>query len=477
MRICALDEQARAAGLHKGQTLSDARALIPGLECFDLDPAGDGRLLAGIAGWCDRYTPLVAIDGSDGLFLDISGCTHLFGGEGALVEDIVTRLRAQGFSVRAAIADTPGAAWAMARYGTHDIVPAEKTRDMIGPLPLAGLRLEAQTVTDLNRMGLKTIDCVADVARAPLATRFGSEVLRRLDQALGREDEAISPLTPVPELSAERRFADPIALQDDIEHTIRQLASHLKPSFEQRGVGARRLEMRLFRVDGQVQSLAVRASTPLRDADRILGLFRERISALHDGLDAGFGFDLVRLNILECDACDSRQIDLIDGAGPEDETHALIDRLGARLGTDRVRQFARADTHIPERSFGTVPASLAPPGKQDETGFELGPAGSQTVPLIRPVFFLNRPEPVEAIAGVPEGPPIRFRWRKALYEVARSEGPERIACEWWRDGRNALSRDYFRVEDQVGYRFWLFRHGLYERETATPQWYMHGLFP
>ncbi len=471
VRLVAVDEMARTRGLRPGQTLSDARGLIPELQCFERDAGGEVALVGEIAGWCDRYTPLVALDDEGGLFLDITGCSHLFGGEAKLVEDLLWRLERQGFAARAAIADTPGAAWAVARYGSSQIVPPTCQDKAIHPLPIAALRIDHETVDTLQRVGLKTVCCIAILPRAPLATRFGPHLLRRLDQALGREDEVISPCMPVAELSSEKKFADAITLQDDIERIIHLLVENLGPRFEARGVGARRLRLKLFRVDGNVRTLDVETASALRDPKRIVALFHERMAGLHEALDAGFGFDLLRLEVLEDAPFQIVQTDLVVPHGYNNEPlDALIDRLGARLGSDQVTRLAAINTHIPERSFVAVPVMHNALASVETTEKRLAET------LTRPLVLFPNPEPVEAIAEVPEGPPVRFRWRRALYCVSRCEGPERIAGEWWVDGRNTRSRDYFRVEDVEGYRFWLFRNGLYEREICNPKWYMHGLF-
>lgn len=488
MRLVALDGHGHKAGLRIEQTLSDARALFPDLDVFDHDIKADAALLEAVAAWCDRYTPLVAVEALSpnvagqcaGLFLDISGCAHLFGGEEAMREDLVARLRAAGLLAHAAVADTPGAAWAFARYGEAGVVATGEHDKALLDLPLASLRLETELLDMLRKLGLRSVGCIASLPRAPLSARFGNGLLLHLDQALGRQEEAISPRLPVPELSSERVFAEPIALQDDIERTAAQLAGNLKPRLDERQLGARALELKLFRVDGHVVTISVRAASPVYHPDRIVMLFRERIAGFHEDLDAGFGFDLVRLNVTASEPRPVEQADL--GRGGEGNGEAfvsLVDRLGARLGTDRVQRFAAADTHIPERSFGLLAQAA---GGSDGSSFL--PAGDATLldgeapvaVLTRPMVLFERPEQVEAIAEVPDGAPIRFRWRRTLYRVARSEGPERIACEWWRDGRGGHSRDYFRVEDEEGHRFWIFRQGLFERETDNPKWFMHGLF-
>lgn len=488
IRIVALDEQAHVRGVRLNQTLNDARALVPDLDCHQTDDAQNCELLLKIAGWCERYTPLVALDSAPeaerdhGLFMDITGCAHLLGGEAGLISDLEARLRAQGFHVRLCLADTPGAAWAMARYGQARIIAEAAHAEVILPLSLSGLRLPPSMVASLGRVGLKTIGCIAGLPRAPLAARFGARLMQRLDQALGRETEAISPIMPVAELSTERRFAEPVTHQDEISDVTAALAAGIIEPLERRGLGLRHGRLKLFRVDGKVSELDVQTARPLRDARLIRRLFAERIAGLHDDLDAGFGFDLIRLDVVRADLFDAGQTEMMASHAAEQGHDALVDRLGARLGLDRVQRFVLADTHIPERSFGRQPVAhlgASGAGRQAAGNAALAlawdPEASGDV-ITRPLILFDRPELMQTIAEVPDGPPLRFRWRGVSYEVARSEGPERIACEWWRDGRGARSRDYFRVEDRQGYRFWMFRHGLYGRETNDPSWYMHGLF-
>lgn len=485
IRIVALDERARARGVRLNQTLSDARALVPDLDCHPADGAKTRALVLKIAGWCERYTPLVALDTvaeavcDHGLFMDVTGCAHLLGGEAALIADLEARLIAQGFHVRLCLADTPGAAWAMARYGCERIIAEGAHGESLLPLSLSGLRLPSAMVASLGRVGLKTIGCIAGLPRAPLAARFGARLMQRLDQALGREAEAISPIMPVADLSTERRFAEPLTHQDEISHVIAALASGILEPLERRGLGLRHCRLKLFRVDGHVSELNVQTARPLREAKMISRLFEQRIAGLHDDLDAGFGFDLLRLDVVHADPFQGAQAEMMAHHAGEAGHEALVDRLGARLGLDRVQRFVLVDTHIPERSFGRQSVARTGGRTASTRRAALAPHSEDGVPdgvITRPLILFDRPELMQTIAEVPDGPPLRFRWRGVSYEVARSEGPERIACEWWRDGRGARSRDYFRVEDRQGYRFWLFRHGLYGRETNDPAWYMHGLF-
>lgn len=470
LRLVAIDERAESLGLHVGQALADARAMIPALESVEEDSTADHTLVESLADWAERYTPLVARDPDNGLILDITGAAHLFGGEDALVEDLSNRLRSQGFHARAAIADTPGAASAAARFTTRAVVAPGGAADMLKPLPLSALRLDHEAVFAMDRVGLKRIGQIVAAPRAPLAARFGARLIRRLDQALGREEESITPRRPVAPLIAERRFAEPIAREEDVGATLASLAATLAVSLERQGLGARSLELALFRVDGMVARTAIGTSRPVRAAKLVLDLFREKFAGLGETFDAGYGFDVIRLAVTATADSAPAQIDLAGDADSDAGLGQLIDRIGARLGPERVGRIAASDSHIPERAEIFTASS--------EDGFVAG-SGCSPVPepaetIDRPLRLFARPEAVEAVAEVPDGPPVRFRWRRVLYRVTRAEGPERIGSEWWRD--DELTRDYFRVEDVAGHRFWLFREGLYGRETVAPRWYLHGVF-
>ncbi len=483
MRIASLDEAAEARGLRRGQGLADARAAHPDLDIVPADAQADRRLLTAIADWCDRYTPLVALDAPDGLFLDISGCAHLFGGEHGLVADLLARLFEQGFAVRAAVAATPGAAWATTRFASGTLcIDRGAEAPVLAPFPLAALRLDGETLAGLAKVGLKTVGQLIDAPRAPLARRFGRQCLLRLDQALGAVDEAISPRLPVPALSVERRLAEPVGRTEDVEHLLMALATGLKTDLERRGAGARALEYTLFRVDGAVYRLCVGASRPVRDPETIVKLFRERLAAMGDEIDAGYGFDVVRLNVLARGELTGEQGDFARGGEDDPDVALLLDRIAARLGDGAfpgtrhpVGQAVAVESHEPERAETRRPAAagrFSLPAKQS--------APQPAAP--RPARLLNIPEPVEVVAGVPEGPPLRFRWRRALYQVAKAEGPERIGGEWWGNDAPAdlcpAPRDYYRVEDEAGRRYWLFRRGLYgpAGRGVQPQWFMHGMF-
>ncbi|MBZ9868912.1 DNA polymerase Y family protein [Mesorhizobium sp. CA15] len=485
-RIAALDERAEALRLKRGMGIADARAMHPSIDVVEADPEADRRLLEGLADWCDRYTPLVAIDGEDGLFLDVTGCTHLFGGERAMQDEILARFFQQGFDVRAGLASTPGAAWAAARFHGDRIVAGGEEEALLSPLPLSALRIAPETRASLESVGLRTAGAVMAAPRAPLARRFGATLLLRLDQALGRLDEAVSPRLPVAPLSVERHLAEPVVLTDDIERLVSRLAIALKTDLERRGEGARTLALLLFRVDGAVNRIAVGTSRPMREPRLIQRLFHERLTALEQSIDAGFGFDLVRLSVLSVAAFDLAQGDLTGETDDDDADIALFaDRVRARLGEAAVLKPVVVESHLPERAVKTVPFAEAPQGRAPAAGRTPPPrtAPPMTVyPPERPVRLFRSPEPIEVPATeIPEGPPMNFRWRRALYRVARAEGPERIAAEWWRQlpgEKEAPTRDYYRIEDSEGRRYWLYRQGLYSSapQAAPPRWFMHGVF-
>ena len=456
--------------------LADARAMYPALAVEHADPDADQRLLEAIADWCDRYTPLVGLMSPDGLAFDISGCAHLFGGEAALCRDLGGRLATQGFAVRIAVAGTLGCAYAVARFGeiradSYVIVPHGSLRAPLASLPLASLRLASEVTDALGQVGLKLIGDVLERPRALLAARFGVELIRRLDQALGLEDEPIRPRLPVPVAMVERRFPEPIGLESDVLGTISQLARDLDRVLERRGEGARLLQVALFRVDGKVHRIELGTSAPVRDPMRVQRLFVDRLAVLGDACDPGFGFDMLRLTALVTERFDPPQTGFAGSDSDASLAH-LIDRLGARFGLRRVTRLVAQDTHIPEFAVAAMPAHAPGSAKQ-----QLLPLEQESLIPLRPIRLFDRPERIEAVAEVPDGPPVRFRWRQVLHEVARAEGPERIATEWWRDqdGRD-LTRDYFRVESRQGARVWLYREGLYGRETVQPRWFLHGLF-
>ncbi len=472
LRLAALCPRAVALGLREGQALAEARAMHPALIVTDRDERAETTFLEGLADWARRWTPLVALDGPRGLILDIAGAAHLFGGEAGLLRDAAERLAAQGLTARLAIAGTAGAARALAWQGRGGVFPSGEERRLLAALPVRALGLEAAQADDLGRVGLKTIGDLVARPRAPLAARFGSEVLDRLDQALGLARAPIAPRLPAPPYSAERRFAEPIGDDATIARVTTALCAALARRLTAHAEGALRFELTLYRTDGTLLRIEARAARPLRDAVAMADLIAARIEARAEGIDARFGFDMMRLAVIEAADLGERQLGLAHAGDREEDLARLADRLGARLGLEAVRRLVPRDTHIPEDAAAAVPAAA-----RGAPGDSAGWLAFRESEAPRPITLFATPEPVEALAEVPDGPPLRFRWRRAPHEVARAEGPERIAPEWWRaPGERRLTRDYFRVEDSEGHRFWLFREGLFGQETAAPRWFMHGLF-
>jgi protein ImuB len=487
LKIYSLDDKAARFGLDIGIPLANARAICPHLQVFDADTALDAQLLNDIADWCDRFTPLVALDPPHGLYLDITGCAHLFGGEAVMLKLVCDLLSAQGFTVSAAIASTSICARTLTRHVHGKIVPEGGEANAVAPLPVSALGADEAITTGLRRAGLKTIGDVALRARYEITARFGAAFTTRLEQALGQGDGPISPRKPLPDYIVEKRFAEPVATDTAIAATLSKLAQMLVGAMAQQGKGARQLTACFFRTDGVVRGIVVDTGQAVTRADVIDRLFRERLEALNDPLDPGFGFDLIRLSASHTEIVVQQQHDLDTHVHDNDELAALIDRIAARIGSHRVVVYLPQDTHIPERAVLPVPAQQG----LAAASLALWPQRAEAEPPLRPLRLFERPEEIQVIAQVPDGPPARFVWRRAAHAVVRAEGPERIAMEWWHSegpGLNkgltkGLTRDYFRVEDEAGLRFWVYRDGLYDRERdpqtgqpAKPSWFMHGLF-
>ncbi|WP_246661532.1 MULTISPECIES: Y-family DNA polymerase [unclassified Tardiphaga] len=479
LQIAALDHAAAKLGLEVGLPLANARAMCPDIQVFDSDPAADRLLLNHIADWCDRFTPLVALDGPDALFLDITGCAHLFGGEAALMQMLCAALAAQGFVVSASIAGTSICARTLSRNSHGRIIADGAEAEAVKALPVFTLGAAEAITRGLRRAGLKTIGDVASRARHEITARFGAEFTTLLEQALGQSDAPISPRKPLPDYIVEKRFPEPVATDGVIAATLSSLAAMLVGAMDKQGKGARRLEASFFRTDGAVRSITVETGQAVTKVAVIERLFRERLDSIADPLDPGFGFDLIRLSARRTEIVVQQQRDLDANVHDNDELAALIDRIAARIGAKRVVVHLPVDTHIPERAMAMAPAQH----QLIVASQAVWPARAPDEPPLRPLRLFAYPELIKVIAGVPDGPPAQFRWRRATHAVVRAEGPERVAMEWWRSHGELLTRDYFRVEDEAGLRFWLYRDGLYGREKiseeglpVSPDWFMHGLF-
>ena len=471
-RLTAVDAGAQRRGLLPGMAVADARARCPALALAEADPQADAATLAALADWSRRFTPLAAPDPPDGLMLDVTGAAHLFGGEAALLDEIEARLARQGFSARAALAPGPALARALAAFRASALSPKRRGRgrSTVSPRRSRSRRWGSKGTPSRGcaAPGCAAIGDLLARPRAPLAARFGQAALTRLDALTCRIRDPICPRFEAPAFIAERRFPDGLTQRADIEATLTRLAADLCPLLERAGVGARRLEAVFYRVDGAVKRIEAGTSRPLRDPARLSALLFERLAAVaEEGLDTGYGFDVLRLCAAETERVGVPQTSLVApverGAADDADLGDLIDRLGARLGLRRVLRLHAEAAHLPEFAVAALPAALGAPA----------PFPAQAAP--RPLKLFERPEPVETMALFPDGPPLRFRWRRVLHEVVAYEGPERLAPPWWGEAGAAPTRDYFQAQDRDGHLFWLFREGLYGRETEAPRWFLHGL--
>lgn len=465
-RLTALDATATSLGLFVGQKAADASALAPGLVVADAEPGADRAALVALADWCCRFSPAVAIDAPDGLVIDITGVAHLWGGEAAMVDDLVQRLARHGLTARAAVAGNTGAAWALARFGEdRTLVPHGREAAALAGLPITSLRLETAVAAQIIRLGLTTIGRLGSLPRDSLTRRFGSAVVTRLDQAIGRGREGIEYRRPPTPWLARLAFAEPISAPEDFARVTTDIAILLCARLESEGQGARRFELVFHRLDGRAMPLTIGLALPGRDPRAIARLFAPMLETV----DPGFGVEVVTLAAAEVERRGFRQRELKQsGTAPVEEGIApLVDRLVNRLGADAVWRAEPYASHAPERAIARRPALSRPGG----TGW--------SADRPRPVRLFRRPEPIEAIAEIPDDPPVSFRWRGVRHRVRLAEGPERLAEEWWRrlfeEDRPSRLRDYYRVEDDAGARFWVFRDGLYDGKNH-PRWWLHGLF-
>lgn len=439
-----------------GLPLADARARVPTLRVVTHDAAADRALLEWLADGCEIFSPTVALDPPDGVIIDITGCDR-FADEGDLSAAIDRRLRGAGLTASLAFGPTPDAAAALARFGVATVAD----------LPIAALRVDDAIRSALRRTGLTTVGALAARPRAPLAARFGTIVATLLGRLLGEEDVRLVPRRSPSPFVAERRFAEPVAAYALVRTTLDQLMTVAGEQLAARGMGGRRFEAALFRTDGHVARLTLDTGAPTRDPVVVARLLAERIDALADPLDPGFGYDVIRFTVPVAEALGPAQLRL-DGAVSADAAMTLlIDRLTTRLGSGRVRRLVHGDSHIPEQATFDAPATIAA---------SAWPTSPPDEPPHRPLHLFTPPQPIEVLAEVPDGPPRGFRWQRLRHEVTRAEGPERIAAEWWHHANSGTTRDYYRLEDSVGRRFWVFRHGLYGSEKANPRWYLHGIF-
>jgi protein ImuB len=457
--VMAVDATAAALGLRPGMKLAQAQALVPGLKVHDADLPGDAALLRRLAEWCLRYAPLTAVDPPDGLWIDVTGGTHLYGGETRLLRDLVSRLNSQGLAARVAVAETPAVAHAVARFGSGGVVPQGK--DVMAGFPIEALRLPADMLANLRLMGFERVGPLAAAARAPLARRFGVELAKRLDQAAGVLFEPIVPVVPLASIQARLGLVEPLLTAEAFSTVIASLVAQVCGDLERAGLGARRLDLRFERVDGSVQAIRIGTARPVRDALHLARMLDERLECV----DPGLGVEAMHLIVAMADTLGFVQAtsSLVAEASPD--LAPLVDRLVNRLGEGEVYRLVPIESDVPERSIRQVPALTQA-------------TGGWSVDLPRPVRLLDPPQPIDAMALLPDHPPVAFTWRRVRHKVRHADGPERIAGEWWkRDVEWVSVRDYFRVEDEDGRRFWLFRRGNGSAvETGDMRWFLHGLF-
>jgi len=502
-RIEAANDAGLAAGARPGMRLADARALCPGLKAAPSDPTGDRAFLESLALWAQRWGPWSALDAPDGLLVDVSAVAHLFGGEARLLADADAAFARRGLTARLAIAPTAGAAWALAHFGPERAVlppragegdhpqggggdshpqaavigatphhraahgpPPRAGEDMLGDLPVAALRLDDDVLTVLRRLGLKRLGQLDGIGRDALHRRFRSRSpaanpLVRLDQLLGRAPEPLVPVTAMPDPLVQRRLMEPIRHRALLDRVLADLAADMARELEGKAQGVRRLELALWRVDGEVLIRRLEFAAATRDPAHIARLFAGKL----DDVDAGFGLELLRLRAPWTEALALAQGDFEARPAPGTSLSECIDRLTVRLGEKAVRRPVAHASHIPERAQRWQPPLAPEPASQGQLAFHQ-----------RPLKLLDRAEPIAVLYATPDGFPQRFRWRGQVHEVARVEGPERIAPEWWREKSTVRLRDYYRIEDGEGRRYWIYRHGLAgDGRGGAPEWFLQGL--
>jgi protein ImuB len=455
--IKAANELAQAGGIYTNMVLADALALLPELEVMDYDSQQPSKLLYALAEWCIRYTPLVTIDLPDGLFMDVSGCTHLWGGEKEYLLDIQKRLSAFGYAVRVALADTGGAAWALSHFGDNLHVPADEQLMALAPLPAAALRLETSIVERLEKLGLRTIGGFMHMPRTALFRRFGPSLLKRLDQAMGTEMELLEPVKPPVPYQEQLPCIEPIKTAVGIEIALKTLLEILCLRLQRESKGLRQCHFTGLRLDGQAEKISIGTSRPSRNALHLFKLLENKIQSIEPDL----GIDLFILEAPVVEELHGSQDALWQAAMAGEVAIAeLLDRFAGKTKTLSIHRYLPAEHYWPEHSVKEA-------GSLSEQ-----PATLWRHDLLRPPHLLLHPELIEVSVLLPDYPPLLFIHKGILHTVKKADGPERIEQEWWL--QEGLYRDYYCVEDQHGARYWLFRLGDYDRGDV--KWFLHGFF-
>jgi protein ImuB len=458
--ITATNILAEQQGIMVGMASADAKAIFPGLKVIDHPPGKAEKLLNKLGEWCIRYSPLVAIDQQDGLIMDVTGCTHLWGSEQQYLDHILNRLHKKGYDVTGALADTIGTAWAVAHFGGwNEIINTNKNAEAILLLPPAALRLEQQALERLRKLGFYTIKSFVAIKRSALRRRFGNQLLVRLDQALGNEDEPLQPIKPIEPYYERLPSLEPIRTAEGIEIAIKTLLQSLCKRLQGEGKGLRNAVLKCYRIDGKLVGADIGTNRPSHNINHLFKLFELKIGNIEPAL----GIELFTLEAFKIEDVSQEQEVLwaTDDCELEStELAELLDRLGNKIGPENIKRYLPFESHWPERSIKKAESLLEKPTTSWRSGRP------------RPSLLLPRPEPIQVTYKLPDDPPMLFIYKGEKHIVKKADDAERIECEWWQSKRP--HRDYYVVEDEQGRRFWLFRSGHYTDEDA--QWYLHGFF-
>lgn len=457
--ITAANALTKAQGIYENTVLADAKALYPELYVMDDKPGLTTQLADRIAEWCIRFTPASAPDYPNGILLDASGCAHLWGGEEKYLNDIAKRLNQRGYSVRIAMADTIGCAWAMARYGNEMIIEKGKQVEALLSLPVSALRMDEETIEVLRKLGLRKINDVLSIPAKSLRRRFGNVLLQRLRQAIGEEEENIVPVYPIEAYQERLPCMEPIKTKEGVEIALQHLLTNLCCRLRKEGKGLRKVFFRAYQLDGGTSGIEISTNQPSQNVEHLFRLFEIKLPTI----EPKEGIELFLLEATVVEDAIVRQEDLWTTQGElyDEKVLDLMDRFTNRLGQEAVQRFLPAEHYWPERSF----KKAAHLNEQPTTEWRLAKP--------RPLQLLAPPELIDITAPVPDYPPLNFRYKGQLHIVAKADGPERIEQEWWiQEGEH---RDYYAVEDEEGKRYWVFRSGHYN-EKKSPKWYLHGYF-
>jgi protein ImuB len=458
MMIVAANQLAETKGIYTGMVLADARAIVPAVQAFDDKPGLPGKLLHKLAEWCIRFTPAVAVDPPDGLILDVTGCSHLWGGDSRYLEEIKGRLKQRGYHVRMAIADTVGAAWANARYSNSFIIEPRKQLDSLLALPPSSLRLEADIIERLEKLGLRQINDFIGMPRNVLRRRFGIQLIQRLNQATGEEEEIILPVQPVQPYQERLPCLEPIVTATGIEIALQRLLEALSERLQREQKGLRKAIFRYYCIDDRIEHIEIGTNRPTYNIKHVFKLFEHKLSSIEPGL----GIELFVLEVPVAEDVKPFQEQLWETTGGLNDIvlSELLDRLAGKLGAHHIRRYIPDEHYWPERSVKRAKSLDEQPMIDWKTDRP------------RPLQLLAKPERIQVTAPIPDYPPMNFRYKGKLHTITKADGPERIEQEWWiEEGQH---RDYYCVEDEEGCRYWLFRLGHYSDKSF--QWFIHGFF-